>query len=239
MQQHFSNLQRTFQTWVKSRALLRVSHYAHAETFQEGTQCPSLWGPVFAHWGTDGSPSSREYSLPFPQSSPPKWWELKGPCWKCKARFAHLEKPMGWEDPESFPRVWRPQSQSCPAPEHPLQVWLNSHLPPSTTPWNLPGDDFSSSASWITILFSEPFYLKNHVPSRWFFNSLRVFFLPKHFPQTYCFSLIHSSQFLLCFTFSSTILKVLRSEAKWAFMSSEGELRADAHCKGVGANTPD
>lgn len=118
--------------------------------------------------GADGSPSPGNIPFLFPQSPPLQWWELKGPRRKCKVRFAHLEKPTGWEDPECFPRVWSclelcPSASPNPAqpPDHPLQAQLNSPLSPHHHPVEIfltdfTDDDLSRSASWNTGNNSSP-----------------------------------------------------------------------------------
>lgn len=205
-----------------------------------------MWGPVFTHQGTDGSPSPGNIPFLSPQSPPLKWWELKGPRRKCKVRFAHLEKPTGWEDPECFPRVWSclelcPSASPDPAqpPDHPLQAQLNSPL--TINP-------LKSSLQTLLMMIYHALLLgtqgtTHHHPLfralvfKESCSQLMVFqfsqgFLPHRAlsPNVLFFPYpLYSPQFLLCFTFSLTFFRVLKLEAKWAFMSSEGELRAGAY----------
>lgn len=141
-----------------------------------------------------------------------------------------------------LPRVWScallpmpalpsPQTPKCSSapPSHPTEIFLT----------NFPSEDFFCSAPWSTgnnsppSFFQDPLFKESH-SERMVFQFSQGFLPHRALSQKIFFFpyLLYSPQFLLCFNFSLAYFKVLKLEAKWASMSSEGELRAGTCYKG-------
>lgn len=119
----------------------------------------------------------------------------------------------------ALPSLQTPKGSSAPT-SHPTEIFLT----------DFPGEGFSCSASWSTGNNSPPSSFQNPLFKE-SCSQLMVFqfsqgFLPhRAFSQKIIFFpyLLYSPQFLLCFNFPLAYFKVLKLEAKWASMSSEGQ----------------
>lgn len=222
MQEHFSNLQRTF--WIPVGKIQSMPEGLPLRPYRDFTRrntVPIFVGTSLYTPGNRWLPFPREHSLPLPSKPSSKMVGAKGATQEVQGEACSPGKadrlggpwvlPQSLELPGAVPQC---QSWSCPAPRPPTASAAQlSPLPPPSPCWNLPYRLYwwwfimlcflEHREQLITILFSEPLCLKNHVPSWWFSSSLRVFFLTEPFPQMFYFSLIHSTHHNFSFALPS------------------------------------